>query len=85
MKAIALATNKGQKAMSVEYIAAASDGKGRLYARQLGAQRLPRDLRLLIYGETHMEVDTHYELTRKVCNTETLPPVRILRGWLNLL
>ena len=35
-----------------------------LYARQISAQTLPRDLRLLVYGATHKEVDmsgAHYE------------------------
>ena len=50
IKAIALATKKGSTAMSVEYVATASDGEGRLYARQIGAQSLPRNLRLLMYG-----------------------------------
>ena len=66
VKAIALATKKGSQMMSVEYVTPASDGRGRLYARQIGAQSLPRQLRLLIYGETHKEVDisgAHYELT----------------------
>ena len=57
IKAIALATKKGSTAMSVEYVATASDGRGRLYARQIGAQSLPRNLRLLMYGSTHKEVD----------------------------
>ena len=85
VKAIALATKKCTAAMSVEYIAAASDGKGRLYARQCGAQALPRSLRLLLYGNTHKEVDmsgSHYELTRAVCASQTLPPIRELRQWL---
>ena len=71
--------------MSVEYVSAATDGKGRLYARQISAQTLPRDLRLLAYGATHKEVDmsrAHYELIRAMCASESLPPVRTLRLWL---
>ena len=51
--------------MSVEYVTPANDGRGRLYARQIGAQSLPRQLRLLIDGDTHKEVDmSGDELTR---------------------
>ena len=82
VKAIALATKKGSQMMSVEYVTPASDGRGRLYARQIGAQSLPRQLRLLIYGETHKEVDisgAHYELTRLLCKSQSLPPISALR------
>ena len=88
IKAIALATKKGSTAMSVEYVATASDGKGRLYARQIGAQSLPRNLRLLMYGSTHKEVDmsgAHYELTRALCVSKTLPAISVLRDWLRHL
>ncbi len=88
IKAIALATKKGSTAMSVEYVATASDGKGRLYARQIGAQSLPRNLRLLMYGSTHKEVDmsgAHYELTRALCASKTLPAISVLRDWLRHL
>ena len=82
VKAIALATRQCKVAMSVEYAASATDGKGRLYARHCCAQTLPRDLRLLLYGATHKEVDmsgAHYELTRAICASKSLPPVRELR------
>ena len=85
VRAIALATRLGKCAMSVEYVSAATDGKGRLYARQISAQTLPRDLRLLVYGATHKEVDmsgAHYELIRAMCASKSLPPVRTLRLWL---
>ena len=85
VKAIALATHQGKRAMSVEYISAATDGKGRLYARQISAQTLPRDLQSLLYGATHKEVDmsgAHYELIRAMCASKSLPPVRELRLWL---
>ena len=67
---------------SVEYIAAAEDGMGRLYARQSCAQRLPRILRTILYGDSHWEVDisgAHYELLRIGSKSFTLPPVRTLR------
>ena len=88
IRAIALATKKGSTAMSVEYVAAASDGRGRLYARQIGAQSLPRKLRLLMYGNTHKEVDmsgAHFELTRALCVSQSLPTISALRDWLKEL
>ena len=78
VKAIALATKKGSQMMSVEYVTPASDGRGRLYARQIGAQSLPRQLRLLIYGETDIS-GAHYELTRSLCKSQSLPPISALR------
>ena len=87
-KAIALATKKGSTMMSVEYVTAANDGRGRLYARQFEAQSLPRQLRLLMYGDTHKEVDmsgAHYELTRALCKSQSLPSIGVLRDWLKIL
>ena len=81
VKAIALATKRGSTMMSVEYVTPANDGRGRLYARQIGAQSLPRQLRLLIYGDTHKEVDisgAHYELTRALCKSQSLPSICVL-------
>ena len=54
---IVLATQKLTKPMVVEYVASSVDGQGRVYARQVGAQQLPRDVRALVYGRTHKEVD----------------------------
>ena len=73
--------------MSVEHVAA-NDGRGRLYARQIGAQSLPRKLRLLMYGDTRKEVDlggAHYELTRALCKSQSLPSICVLRDWLKIL
>ena len=39
------------------YVASAYDEAGRLYATIEGSQRLPRQLRLLLFGATHAEVD----------------------------
>ena len=88
VKAIALATKRGSTMMSVEYVTPANDGRGRLYARQIGAQSLPRQLRLLIYGDTHKEVDmsgAHYELTRALCKSQSLPSIGVLRDWFKVL
>ncbi len=43
--------------MVVEYVTCATDGQGSVYARQAGAQQLPKKVRVLVYGNTHKEVD----------------------------
>ena len=82
---LALATRSATTPLTVEYLTPANDASGRLYATQICAQRLPRELRLLIYGRTHKEVDltgAHYEMIRAMTGSETLPPTHVLRGWL---
>ena len=82
---IALASQRCTVAYEVEYVAAAEDGEGRLYAQQTSAQCMPKDLRLLLFGDTHWEVDisgAHYELTRIGSKSQTLPCIRMLREWL---
>ena len=79
---IVLATQKLTKPMVVEYVAGSVDGQGRVYARQAGAQQLPRDVRALVYGRTHKEVDmtgAHYEILRRLSQSATLPSVTPLR------
>ena len=79
----ALATRNVTTPLTVEYLTPANDASGRLYATQICAQRLPRELRLLIYGSTHKEVDltgAHYELIRAMTGSVTLPPTHLLRG-----
>ena len=53
------------------------------------AQRLPRKVRLLLFGADHYELDisgAHYELTRRYCAVAgvhlSLQPVRVVREWL---
>ena len=80
---LALATRNVTTPLTVEYLTPANDASGRLYATQICAQRLPRELRLLNYGSTHKEVDltgAHYELIRAMTGSVTLPPTRLLRG-----
>ena len=80
------ATCKLTKALCVEYIAAAEDGLGRLYARQVSAQSLSRDARYLLYGQTHKEVDmsgAHYEILRRVAGASFLPTISQLREAIN--
>ena len=65
IRSLALATRNVTTPLTVEYLTPANDASGRLYATQISAQKLPRELRLLIYGRTHKEVDltgAHYEL-----------------------
>ena len=83
IRSLALATRNVTTPLTVEYLTPANDASGRLYATQICAQRLPRELRLLIYGSTHKEVDltgAHYELIRAMTGSVTLPPTRLLRG-----
>ena len=66
---IVLATLKLTKPMVVEYVASSVDGQGRVYARQSSAQQPPKEIRTLVYGRTHKEVDmtgAHYEILRRV-------------------
>ena len=66
--------------MLVEYVSSSVDGYGRVYARQVGAQLLPRDVRAMIYGKTHKEVDmtgAHYEILRRLSLSDTLPQVSV--------
>ena len=79
---IVLATQKLTKPMLVEYVASSVDGHGRVYARQAGAQLLPRHIRAWVYGKTHKEVDmtgAHYEILRRLSQSATLPQVSVLR------
>ncbi len=85
---IVLATLKCTKPMVVEYVACSIDGQGRVYARQAGAQQLPKEVRMLVYGRTHKEVDmtgAHYEILRRLARSSTLPPISILRERLGQL
>ena len=76
IRCLALATRNATTPLTVEYLTPAKDASGRFYATQICAQKLPRDLRLLIYGSTHKEVDltgAHYELIRAMTGSVTLP------------
>ena len=73
----------------VEYTASATDCLGRLYGRGPCAQRLPRKVRLLLFGNTHQEVDmvgAFYEIMRRLLRSSHLPHIVDLRAILiNLL
>ena len=86
IRSLVLATRNLTTPLTVEYLTPANDASGRLYATQLCAQKLPRELRLLIYGSTHKEIDltgAHYELIRAMTGSVTLPPTIVLRNRLN--
>ena len=62
---------------------------GRFYSVGNAAQRLPRQVRLLLFGNSHWEIDisgAHYELMRRQCKLEevhlTLQPVVQMRNYL---
>ena len=62
---------------------------GRYYAVGNAAQRLPRQVRLLLFGDSHWEIDisgAHYELMRRQCKSAAvhlgLPPIAQVREYL---
>ena len=63
--------------LSVLYRPTSSDSYGRLYCSPLGAQKLPKILRSLLFGNTHYEVDltgSHYQFfSRLARNLLQLP------------
>ena len=75
--------------LSVSYRPSASDHKGRLYPVQLGAAKLPKLLRTLLFGATHIEVDligSHYQLFQRfhlAIGDTALPTVQQLRRLLS--
>ena len=55
--------------VEVPYSPRSDDGLGRRYCLTVGGQRLPREVRLLLFGRTHVEVDlkgSFYELVRRL-------------------
>ena len=67
----------------VEYSTSATDCLGRLYGRGPCAQRLPRKVRLLLFGNTHQEVDmvgAFYEIMRRLLRSSHLPHIAELRA-----
>ena len=70
----------------VEYMPTSLDNLGRLYGRGPCAQRLPRTVRLLLFGRTHQEVDmagSFYEIMRRLSQDSHLPTITDLRLVLN--
>ena len=72
---MALAGHKGTKPLIVEYLSAALDGEGRLYARHSSAQQLTRTSAYNFFI-THKEMDisgAHYELIRLGAKSNLMP------------
>jgi len=57
IRSLALATRNVTMPLTVKYLTPANDASGRLYATQICAQRLPRELKPLLFGCNHKEVD----------------------------
>ena len=78
--------------LTVGYKPSSCDGRGRFYTVGSAAQQLPRQVRLLLFGHSHCEIDisgAHYELTRRCCAQAgvhgSLPPIREIREWLRTI
>ena len=57
--------------LQMTYWRTSGDGKGRFYAQGPAAQRLPKELRILLFGRTHIEIDiigAFYEIIRRTAN-----------------
>ena len=71
--------------LPVSYKPSAPDQKGRLYPYPIGAATLPRALRLLLFGASHIEIDlvsAHYQLFQCAAHTllgQSLPAASDLR------
>ena len=71
--------------LSVLYRPTSSDAFGRLYCSPLGAQKLPKILRSLLFGRTHSEVDltgSHYQFFSRLASSLlqlSLPSIVALR------
>ena len=55
--------------IEVPYSSRSDDGLGRKYCLTVGGQRLPKEVRLLLFGKTHVEIDlkgSFYELVRRL-------------------
>ena len=81
-------SNDAQLIRTVAYWRTSTDGQGRFYAQGPATQKLPRNLRLLMFGRTHLEIDivgAFYEIVRRKgsClenqSADVLPPVMQMR------
>ena len=57
--------------LQMTYWRTSGNGKERFYAHGLAAQRLPKELRILLFGRTHIEIDiigAFYEIIRRTAN-----------------
>ena len=77
--------------IEVDYSPRSLDNQGRKYCCVVGGQRMPRDVRLLLFGQNHSEIDlrgSFYELIRRfgmlhMPNHMPLPPITALRTLLS--
>ena len=83
-------SNEGR--LTIGYKPSSSDGYGRFYAVGSAAQQLPRRARLLLFGNSHCEIDisgAHYELARRYCAQAgahvSLLPIHRIRDWLRVV
>ena len=77
-----------QPQVEIAYSPRSSDNHGRHYCNTVGGQRLPKEVRLLLFGHTHAEIDLRgafYELSRRLGRRflpqhMPLPPIGELRA-----
>ena len=88
MDYIALAVSSSHR-LSVGYKPTVNSMGGRFYSVGNAAQRLPRQVRLLLFGNSHWEIDisgAHYELMRRQCRAAevhlSLLPITQMRSYL---
>ena len=88
MDYIALAVSSSHR-LSVGYKPTVDSTGGRFYSVGNAAQRLPRQVRLLLFGNSHWEIDisgAHYELMRRQCRAAevhlSLLPITQMRSYL---
>ena len=88
MDYIALAVSSSH-CLNVGYKPTVNSMGGRFYSVGNAAQRLPRQVRLLLFGNSHWEIDisgAHYELMRRQCRAAevhlALLPIAQMRSYL---
>ena len=88
MDYIALAVSSSH-CLNVGYKPTVNSMGGRFYSVGNAAQRLPRQVRLLLFGNSHWEIDisgAHYELMRRQCRAAevhlSLLPIAQMRSYL---
>ena len=88
MDYIALAVSSSHR-LNVGYKPTVNSMGGRFYSVGNAAQRLPRQVRLLLFGNSHWEIDisgAHYELMRRQCRAAevhlSLLPIAQMRSYL---
>ena len=89
LRAIYSLRTSSLKGLAVHYCPSATDHRGRLYPCQVGAAKLPKTLRLLLFGSDHHEIDlvgSHYQIFQRfhaLSSADPLPTVQQLRRLFN--